>query len=189
VLDAGHGGEETGAKGLNGVAEKHLCLSWTLTLQQQLKQLGFKHVLLTRNNDTFMSLQERQQVSQQHHADITLSLHFNALPDGRNPWEAFGASSYYYYPHARALAIHLQQAMTTQGKRNDYGLFYDSLAMTRMTHCQAVLLELGFLIHPFEFEELLLPETKQRLLTALATGLLTYTQGLTQGLTGEATPT
>ncbi|MFM7389097.1 MAG: N-acetylmuramoyl-L-alanine amidase [Vampirovibrionales bacterium] len=176
VLDAGHGGDETGAKGLNGVAEKHLTLAWSQQLESLLKERGFKHIIQTRTQDVDLSLGERQQAVFDADADISLSLHFNALPDGRNPWEAFGASSYFYFSQAQALAFALQQAMVHQGKRHDYGVLYDSLALTRLSHCQAVLLELGFLIHPLEFEELQTPDVQARLLTALADGLVRYCQ-------------
>lgn len=168
AIDPGHGGEEHGAIGLDGVPEKHKTLSAALALKQALKAKGFNRVVLTRHFDETVSLEERARRVAQSGAHVCLSLHYNALPEGRDPWQAKGASTYYYHDFARPLALAVQEGLIMEGRRPDYGLLYDSLAMTRLPFCTAILVELGFLIHPEELDDLNDKPTHDRVIQALA---------------------
>lgn len=91
VLDPGHGGKETGAKGPAGATEKEL----TLAIAQQLKarleaQLPVK-VILTRTEDLDLGLDERAAIANQNRADFFLSIHLNSSPRAG----AFGAETYF----------------------------------------------------------------------------------------------
>jgi N-acetylmuramoyl-L-alanine amidase len=77
VVDAGHGGRDTGAIGPRGVREKDLTLAIAMKLAARLKQLGFE-VLLTRRSDVFVSLDERTRVANDARADLFVSIHCNA---------------------------------------------------------------------------------------------------------------
>lgn len=178
VLDPGHGGKETGAKALDGTPEKTLNLAIALELQTALKKLGFKWVDLTRTSDYDLSLEERQVLVEEAGAHVCLSLHFNALPDGRDPWKAIGASTYYYQSFAKPLAERLQAALTNEAARPDYGLLYDSLAMTRMSGCIGLLLEFGFIIHPTEWVEMLSSTEHKKMAQAVANALKAYALSL-----------
>jgi N-acetylmuramoyl-L-alanine amidase len=171
ALDAGHGGDETGALALNGTPEKELNLAMAHRLAGVLQSMGFNHVNLLRHTDTAMSLAQRQTWLESHQPHMVLSLHHNALPNGRDPQAEQGASTYYYHAHAQGLAMHVLQALGQVAMRPTYGVLFDSLAMTRPTVCQAVLVELGFIIHPTETLQLQTPAVQAAMAKAMAWGI------------------
>src|SRR5207302_1152392 len=77
VVDAGHGGRDTGAVGAHGVREKDLSLAIAKKVAPRLTALGFQ-VVLTRKGDTYVSLDERTRIANEAHADLFLSIHCNA---------------------------------------------------------------------------------------------------------------
>ena len=77
VVDAGHGGRDTGAIGPHGVREKDLALAIAHKVAARLKALGFQ-VVMTRKTDTFVSLDERTRIANESHADLFVSVHCNA---------------------------------------------------------------------------------------------------------------
>ena len=89
VLDAGHGGHDSGAIG-NGYREKDLALAVTLKLYQNLKR--DYNVILTRSNDTFIPLNERAEIGNNHNANLFISIHLNASVNSG----AHGTEVYYF---------------------------------------------------------------------------------------------
>lgn len=77
VLDAGHGGHDEGATGPTGLHEKDLVLDVTRKLAARLRRSGVR-VVLTRNADRFLSLEERTAVANDARADLFVSIHANA---------------------------------------------------------------------------------------------------------------
>ena len=77
VLDAGHGGEDTGAKGRSRLLEKDAALSIAKAVGAELKKLGCR-VGYTRTDDTFIPLWDRARIANDEGADLFLSLHLNA---------------------------------------------------------------------------------------------------------------
>jgi N-acetylmuramoyl-L-alanine amidase len=171
VIDAGHGGEELGAIGLDGKPEKDWTLTMAKALQQQLKLAGFPLVQLTRSTDVAIALTERQAMLEEIEAHISLSIHANALPEGRNPWQFEGVSAFYYHAHARRLALAIVNKVVNQAKRPNDGLFFDNLAMTRPSHCLAVLVEYGYFINPKEYPQLQQLAVQQALVAATVQAL------------------
>lgn len=90
VLDPGHGGVDNGASAPNGTHEKDITLAFALQLQKVLIDSGRFDVALTREDDTYLSLNERVDLARQNKADIFISLHADSFqePDIR------GASVY-----------------------------------------------------------------------------------------------
>ncbi len=80
VLDPGHGGIDTGAVGPSGTVEKQVVLAFSLELAAQLRATGRYDVLLTRDDDTFLPLDDRVEYARAHHADIFLSIHADSFP-------------------------------------------------------------------------------------------------------------
>jgi N-acetylmuramoyl-L-alanine amidase len=80
MIDAAHGGKDPGAVSQAGVSEQEIALSISKKLEKLLKQEGLR-VELTRKNDTFVSLQNRIQLSQKSGADLLVSIHNNASRD------------------------------------------------------------------------------------------------------------
>ena len=155
VLDAGHGGEEHGTHFLDGTPEKTVTLAATKHIENQLRTQGFQHIHQTRTEDKDVSLQERTDTIQAVKPHLCVSVHFNALPDGRNPMAEQGACTFYYHRHAKPIAQWIQNLLTHRYKRPDYGLLEGSYVMTRESSCLSVLVEIGFAIHPAEANTLI----------------------------------
>ncbi len=79
IIDAGHGGHDTGAIGPTGVREKDVALAVVLKLKDKLEALGLE-VVLTRDDDTFIALDQRTRIANQEHGDLFISIHCNAAP-------------------------------------------------------------------------------------------------------------
>jgi N-acetylmuramoyl-L-alanine amidase len=82
VIDPGHGGSDPGAIGADGVYEKNVVLPTALALAQVLAATHRFRVFLTRRQDEFVALPERVARARAWHADMFLSIHADALPDG-----------------------------------------------------------------------------------------------------------
>jgi len=80
VIDAGHGGDDSGARGAGGTVEKQLVLSIALDLARRLSASGLR-VVLTRRSDVFVPLEERTARANDARGDLFLSIHANASRD------------------------------------------------------------------------------------------------------------
>lgn len=92
VIDAGHGGHDTGTIGPSGLMEKELCLDVARRLGKMIEaKLPGTEVIYTREDDTFVPLEDRTALANQVKADMFLSLHANSSPDQ----QARGVETYY----------------------------------------------------------------------------------------------
>jgi N-acetylmuramoyl-L-alanine amidase len=91
VVDAGHGGHDTGTIGPNGIMEKDLVLDVALRLGRLLETRLGADVIYTRDDDTFIPLETRTAVANEHQADLFVSVHANSSPDP----SARGVETYY----------------------------------------------------------------------------------------------
>jgi len=92
VIDAGHGGHDTGTIGPHGLMEKDLCLDVAMRLGALIEQkLPGAEVLYTRKDDTFVPLEERTKIANEAKADLFISIHANSSPDPA----ARGVETYY----------------------------------------------------------------------------------------------
>jgi N-acetylmuramoyl-L-alanine amidase len=82
VIDAGHGGHDTGTIGPTGLMEKDLCLDVALRLGKIIQQrLPGADVIYTRSDDTFIPLEERTHIANEAKADLFISIHANSSHD------------------------------------------------------------------------------------------------------------
>src|SRR6266404_494220 len=82
VIDAGHGGHDTGTIGPTGLMEKDLCLDVALRLGKIIQQrLPGADVVFTRSDDTFIPLEERTHIANEAKADMFISIHANSSQD------------------------------------------------------------------------------------------------------------
>jgi N-acetylmuramoyl-L-alanine amidase len=92
VIDAGHGGHDTGTIGPTGLMEKDLCLDVALRVGKLIQQgLPGAEVVYTREDDTFITLEQRTVMANDARADLFLSVHANSSPDRK----ARGIETYY----------------------------------------------------------------------------------------------
>ena len=80
AVDAGHGGEDTGARGLRGVLEKQANLGVARALAEELDRIPGIRAVLTRDGDYFIPLRERYRIAEKAKADLFISLHANSSP-------------------------------------------------------------------------------------------------------------
>lgn len=103
VIDAGHGGHDPGAQG-NGINEAELTLDVAQRLKALLEKQPGIEVVMTRDTDVFVPLQERTEIANRENADLFLSIHANA---SRNA-DAHGVETYFLNfamnPEAEAVA-------------------------------------------------------------------------------------
>ncbi len=170
LLDPGHGGAESGSVGPNGYPEKAINLLISQQLAQKLRQRG-AIVYLTRDSDVDVSLAERVRQINTLKPAIAVSIHYNALPDGGDALKTQGISTFWYHPQAQPLAAFLQADLVKRLNRPSYGLYWNNLALTRPHSVPTVLLELGFMINPQEFEWITDPSSQRQLVDALADSL------------------
>ena len=79
VIDPGHGGKDVGAQSSDGkIYEKDLALTFALRLKKNIEKQLNKKVILTRDRDIFISLEDRVRKANKAHADLFLSIHLNA---------------------------------------------------------------------------------------------------------------
>ncbi len=145
AVDPGH--PPGGATGPTGLREADANLEVARALRAMLERAGAR-VVMTREADTSLGLYERTNLAEAQHADILVSIHNNAFPDGVNPWTNNGTSTYYYHPRATRLALLIQQAMLRRMGLRDLGVGRADLALARPTWMPAVLTEGAFLMIP-----------------------------------------
>lgn len=131
VIDAGHGGKDPGAIGFSGVQEKDIVLSLALLLADQVKEkLGWE-VTLTRNDDTFIPLEERTAIANKVGADLFVSLHANASPNAA----AHGIETYYlnFSKNEKAAAVAARENGTTLRAVSDLEqILFDLMAHSKI---------------------------------------------------------
>ncbi|MDZ7963356.1 MAG: N-acetylmuramoyl-L-alanine amidase [Nostoc sp. DedSLP03] len=170
VLDPGHGGKETGASGPTGYLEKDVNLVVSKLLRDELVKRGAT-VVMTREDDKEVSLVERQTIISREEPAIAISIHYNSLPDDGDAEKTKGFGAFWYQPQAHSLAMFLHNYVVKKTDRPSYGVFWDNLALTRPTAAPSVLLELGFMSNPDEFEQVVNPEEQKKMAKAIAQGI------------------
>jgi len=170
ALDAGHGGRDTATVGPTRFAEAHANLAIALRLEPLLTAAGAR-VVMTRRTNVFLELAERTQMAVDSNAHILLSVHNNAFPDGVNPFNNNGTSSYYYHPHSIDLAQSLQRELLAELGLRDIGYGRADLALVRPTWMPATLTETSFMMVPEQEAGLKNPAWLERIARAHLRGL------------------
>lgn len=114
VLDPGHGGKDPGAIGNGGIAEKDLVLTIARKLAAKLKKEMNVQVVLTRNDDRFVPLEDRTALANAENADLFISLHMNASPNS----DARGIETYYLDNTSDEAAIRLAARENSTARKN-----------------------------------------------------------------------
>ncbi len=156
LLDAGHGADDPGAMGVAGVnapQEKDVNLAATLAAKYRLEQLGAT-VETIRTDDTFLTLEERNKQIALTQPDFFIAIHHNSIERNRDANETKGTEAYYFYPAGKALAQNLVDTFATRLGRENRGAMWGYYYVTRSTVCPSVLLEIGYMPNPAEYEQI-----------------------------------
>lgn len=169
VIDPGHGGKDPGAISPLGFQEKAVNLVVAQQLASLLRQSGFR-VVMTRDRDVFLELEERATLANRVDADLFVSVHADSSHsrdlNGFTVYTARGAST-----RARWAAGAIVNAMRDTGLE-DNGVREADYRVLVQTHCPAVLVELGYISNTREADKLRDPYTQRRLARAIAEGVV-----------------
>lgn len=194
VLDPGHGGRDSGVTGARGVQEKQVVLDVARRVQRRLQGTGVR-VLLTRQDDRYISLQQRCDFAEHAGADVFVSIHAN----GSASKAAHGTETYilsaagfestnagggpstdpsekgnlYDAPNA-VLGFSLQNNLLRKFGRNDRGVKRARFRVIRKAPCPAALVEMGFISNLDEEHLLGAAEHRDKVALGIADGIRGY---------------
>ena len=200
AIDAGHGGKDTGARNSDyGLLEKNLNLDVALRLKKLLKQSGFE-VIMIRERDVYVPLDERPRISNRFSADLFLSLHFNAAAStSASGFECFALTPQYqpstsspklsvedkerfpgndFDPWNMLIAYYLERTLSHGLSEPDRGVKRARFLVLKDLDCPGVLVELGFVSHVATAKKLRTTSYRQALARNLYEGILTYRKRL-----------
>jgi N-acetylmuramoyl-L-alanine amidase len=168
-VDPGHG-PDLGAIGPTGLAEREATYELAEVVAKKLKDKDCR-VILTRQATQGILLAARTKLAEVAGADIFISLHYNALPDGVNPYKNRGSSTYYFHPQSYPLAQSIQKRLLKKLKLPNFGLYYDNLSVCRITSMPSVLIEPAFIMHPEEEALILDSDFREKTAEAIVDGI------------------
>jgi N-acetylmuramoyl-L-alanine amidase len=168
VLDPGH--PPVGAHGPSGLWEPVATLAVAQRAKALLEQAGAT-VLLTRTDSNPVDLFPRTRFAEQHDAEVLVSIHANALPDGVNPFVNNGTSVYYFHPRSAALARALDRALVGELGIRDLGMGRGDYALVRNPWMPSALTEGLFMMIP-----------EQEAMLGSPAGQLRYARGVVKGI-------
>lgn len=171
VVDPGH--PPAGATGPTGLAERDANLAVALRLRDRLRDAGAR-VIMTREQDTPVDLWSRVKLTDSVDADLLVSIHNNALPDGVNPFTNNGTSVFYNHPRSLPLARAIQAALLRHLGLRDLGVARADLALARPAWMPAVLCEGLFLMLPDQEHALRTQEGQEAYAKGVAEGIEAY---------------
>ena len=140
VVDAGHGGKDSGAYRRYGPPEKMVALDVAQRLKQKLRESQIKTVM-TRDSDVFIPLNDRVAMENKQKNAVFVSIHFN---DSRKR-KTRGFETYYHSGASFDMANRIQQKLMTIPNSANGGVHTANFRVLRLANCPAVLVECGYL--------------------------------------------
>lgn len=188
VIDPGHGGEDEGCSRA-GILEKTINLQMGLALRDKLTQMGYD-VIMTRDDDTSVSLEERVNAAGEARADIYISIHQNACEEDPG---VKGVETWYNGTgegeNSRRLAELIHKDVLLYTDAQDRTLWEDeTLYVIRETDMPSCLIETGFLSNAGERGKLCDPEYQDKIVEGIASGVDLYFHPKTMYLTFDDGP-
>lgn len=197
VLDAGHGGEDGGAVGVNGVLEKEINLAIALELEKYLKQNHFE-VVMVRSSDVSVGDQTLGTIAERKRSDtktrlrmtaeagecILISIHQNHFSESK-----YSGAQVFYSPNrpesaelAECIRKNIVESLQPENKRENKQAD-SNIYLLNQCQVPGVLVECGFLSNPEETEKLCTESYQKQMAAAIYNGLIDYLQSQ-QGSSG-----
>ncbi len=183
VLDAGHGGEDGGAKSESGIIEKDLNLLITMKVKEMLESNGYK-VILTRDSDIMLGqcegtfkkkkvadIYKRVEVVNKSNADMVISIHMNSFPEGKySGFQTFYKRNCVY---SSEIAKNIQQCMLNETNiQNDrVSMEIKGVKLIESSTIPAILVECGFLSNENEANLLNTEEYQNKIAKGIVDGI------------------
>ncbi|MQA90652.1 MAG: hypothetical protein GEU90_10515 [Gemmatimonas sp.] len=167
AVDAGHKGSEddTGAVGPTWLREVDATLSVVQQLIPMLEAAGAE-VVPIRTDETIVPLIERPIRAMESNAHLFVSVHFNAFPNGVNPFENHGTTDFYYWPQSLGFARNMQRELVAEFGLPNRGIRFQNLALPRTPWMPSVLTETMFMMFPQQEASLRDPTVIRRIAAA-----------------------
>lgn len=172
VIDPGHGGDDPGA--VVTFSEKHEAdhtLTTALLLKKELENLGAT-VILTRESDKSVSLENRAQLSNREKANAFISLHFDSGPNSN----ASGTTGYYFSSTSENLAQTVNKYIARNLTLKSQGTKFQNFLVLRENKQPSILLELGYLNNPDDNKLIESTEYQENIAKSIASALKEYFQ-------------
>ena len=204
IIDPGHGGKDPGKVcSINGTCEKQLTLDTALRLKAILEKNNYE-VLLTREKDSWLDLDDRPAIAARAKADLFVSLHYNSA--GANDFKSSGIETYAYTPVGQSstndpsrnrsqssaqpannfdtfnmvLAWSVHRRLIANTGAEDRGVRRAKFAVLRTLNCPGILVEGGFVSSRTEGALICDSAYRQKIAQSVAEGIMDYRQR-TQG--------
>jgi N-acetylmuramoyl-L-alanine amidase len=197
VLDPGHGGQDSGTI-KNGLTEKDLALDVAHRLERLLRQYGLVPVL-TRSDDTFISLQNRATIANSQPDSVFVSIHFDeagrtaatgietyyaahpvSIPERVASWLPFLQRTSSEPPNveSQSLATFIQESVVVHTQATNRGTRPEQFFVIANVQQPAVLVEGGFLTNKEDAAKLVNADYREEMAAGIAQGILQYRDAL-----------
>ncbi len=167
VIDAGHGGRDSGERSRGGLLEKDLTLDTALRLQPLLEKAGFQ-TIMSRTSDTFVELNDRVALANAHPDSVLISIHYNASPST----VPRGIETFFWQPDSYGLGLRVQRHLIGETGLDNRGVTRRVLRLTRNPRVPSILCECGFLTNAAEAATVSDGDFRQRVAEGLAEGII-----------------
>ena len=177
AIEAGHGGDNSGAIGLSGLVEKEINLDLSFRLGDLLRSKGAE-VVQVRDSDRYMLLTDKREIAISSGADMLISIHANA--GGRGYLSTSGTSTYWHNPFWAPLAQAIYDRLLETGLA-EFGVVGSfNYTVTRASQLPAVLVEQAFMSNAEDEEKLADPVFRQLEAEKICEGIIDYLKILSQ---------
>lgn len=197
MLDIGHGGKDRGAAGKSSF-EKDITLRLGRRLAAVLRACGYR-VIMTRNSDLYLDLDQRSALQRRYDADLFLSLHINSAADrsvrgietfcltpagapssngGKVVWTKYNGNA--FDSNNIVLAYNIQRSLLSRTGAVDRGVKRARFAVLRDIRCPGALIEVGFLSNRQEELNLNSAAYIEKLARGIADGVIQYHHSLSR---------
>ncbi len=181
LLDPGHGGDvddpdgDTGAIGPLGSlwSERNINLENAWVIKAELEKLGAM-VTMTRTDDSFVSLKARLDISRALQPDLFIAIHADSMNDNVDISKLSGFSVFYREPLAASLGEAVRKNVVEGLGKKDRRLNKKNFYVIRGTWAPSILIEMGFVPNPVEFEKLIDPVEQARMASAIGSAVVQW---------------
>jgi len=175
AIDAGHGGDNSGATGYSGTAlEKEYTLLIAKELEKTLAKAGVKKLLMTRTKDTSLSMLDRAEMVRAFNPDLLLSIHLNS----GNSDTVQGVSTYYRYIGFRSLSVAILNQLMSIGLKEYGNTGSFNFALNGPTEFPNALIEVAFLSNPQDEKKILNPKFRKLVAQKIYLGIVDWLKSL-----------
>ena len=173
AIEAGHGGESTGAVGLSGLLEKDINLDLALKFGSLCEEMGAE-VFQVRETDESIGLIDKRRMALASEADLLISIHANAAGTSRGYLRVPGTSTYYNNPFWAPLAENVYDRLLELGLA-EFGVVGSfNYTVIRVSQMPTILVEQAFMTHAEDEEKLADPEFREKMAIKIYDGIIDY---------------